>query len=157
MGCAESHPLQRYFQLNLVPLAKFGTVEFRGFSATYDSVRLARWVQLLVALVDYYGHGEGFNKMQAFWSANSADEGYAALQRAQREATTAELFEDLKGLVDAGSAEYFGSRKWEDGDPTCHPQNFQPSVESCDGEDPSSRNGFPQAVVIGQSGSRRLL
>jgi len=128
--CQRRYPHQRYFQLNLAALHRFGTIEFRAHSATYDPVRIARWVQFLVAFVEYFGNGNGYRSMMWFFMPASAKSGYKALQKAQRQATAEGLFRDLKGLVDDDMAEYYSSRSWEQGDPTCQGQ-FKPIKAFC--------------------------
>lgn len=128
--CQRRYPHQRYFQLNLVPLHRFGTIEFRAHSATYDPERIARWVQFLVAFVEYFGNGKGYRSMMWFFRTMSAKTGYKKLQKAQRQATAKELFQDLKELVDDDTADYYSSRSWERGDPTCQGQ-FKPTTAYC--------------------------
>merc|ERR1712046_246289 len=106
-------------QLNLTPLKKYGTLEFRAHSATYDQERIARWGQFVVAFVDHFGSGEG--KSNTFFSGTEADD-YANLVKAQRAATIDDLFNELKDRIDAGTAGFFKGRLWEVGDKSCKMQ-----------------------------------
>jgi len=127
--CA-TKPMQRRFHMNFAPLHRYGTVEFRTHSGTYDEERLARWLQFTVAFVDHFGSaGGGATGMKQFFESSSADAGYKTLQRAQQSATRAELFKQLRGKVAADSEEYYKFRKFEQirdaqgnlvEDPTCH-------------------------------------
>lgn len=86
--CHNAWPGQRYFQMNLHPLRRLGTIEFRGHSATYDTERVARWVQFLLAFVEHFGVGVGKNAtLRAFFGSDSANVDLLELQRAQRRAT----------------------------------------------------------------------
>lgn len=121
--CEKRYPHQRYFQLNLVPLNKFGTIEFRAHSATYDPERILRYAQFLVGFVEYFGNGRGSDEMAEYFKyPGTMEEDYAKLMQAQREATSKDLFEKLDGLVDPGTAEFFVSRAWEKGDAGCNPK-----------------------------------
>jgi hypothetical protein len=119
--CNSRYPHQRYFQLNLIPIFRYGTIEFRAHSATTDVERITRWSQFLLAFVEYFGYGAGRAEMTKYFES-SADEDYAKLQDAQRRATMEDLFNDLGELVDEKSARYYMSRQWEEtGDKTCNP------------------------------------
>merc|ERR1712048_1154147 len=124
--CEQKYPHQRYFQLNLVPLHKFGTIEFRAHSSTYDPERIFRSGQLMVAFVEHFGLGKGAQSMAQFFSGDS-DADYAKLAGAQRMATAKDLFLELQGQVDAGSESFFSARAWEEGDTFCNP-DIEPSV-----------------------------
>lgn len=115
-------PPQRWFHLNLTPLAKYGTVEFRTHSATHDPERTARWVQFCVAFVEHFGRAPGNLTGMAAYFVGSAEGDHGKLQRAQRLATRAELFAQLRGMVDKGSEEYYRFRRWEKGDKSCRPK-----------------------------------
>mmetsp|Transcript_101221 Transcript_101221/g.179789 ORF Transcript_101221/g.179789 Transcript_101221/m.179789 type:complete len:611 (+) Transcript_101221:48-1880(+) len=117
--CGSRYPSQRYFQVNLVPLQKYGTLEFRAHSATYDQERVARWVQFLIAFVEHFGAGAGQESMKQYFSAGTWEDGYHLLKEAQLKATSDELFGELEGKVDAGSKAYYASRQWEQENPTC--------------------------------------
>lgn len=43
----------KYSGLNLIPIASFGTIEFRHMHGTFDVDKLSRWVRIIVKLVDY--------------------------------------------------------------------------------------------------------
>merc|ERR1711976_490506 len=105
--CEQKYPHQRYFQLNLVPLHKFGTIEFRAHSGTYDPERIFRYGQLLLAFVEHFGTGKGSQSMVQFFAGHSAEVDYAKLAVAQREASAKELFRELDGMVDVDSEAFF--------------------------------------------------
>merc|ERR1712151_1444148 len=52
--CRMRYPWQRYYQLNLAPLIRFGSIEFRAHSATYDEERVLRWTKFLLAFVEHF-------------------------------------------------------------------------------------------------------
>jgi len=113
-ACDKRHPHQRYFQVNLVPMHKFGTIEFRAHSGTYHRGRVLRWIQFVVAFVERFGLGGGAKtKMSRYFTTGSAANDYRKLQRAQQSATSDELFEELKGLIAPDSKAYYQQRKWE--------------------------------------------
>lgn len=151
----KKYPHQRYFQVNLVPLHKFGTLEFRAHSATFDPERIMRWTQFLVAFVEHFGKGPGHAKMTRFFMASDAAD-YKRLQRAQREATAASLFAELAGTVDSGSKAYFSSRIWEEGDKTCEPPAVAPpaQVGTCA---PDAEEDWVPATLTSRKGSKRMM
>mmetsp|Transcript_81922 Transcript_81922/g.236898 ORF Transcript_81922/g.236898 Transcript_81922/m.236898 type:complete len:739 (+) Transcript_81922:2-2218(+) len=112
---------RRYWQLNLMSLARHDTLEFRAHAGTYDAERALRWVQLLVAFVEHFGAGRGRSELERFWDGESAEQDYAELQAAQEAATADELFHALEGLIDAETPGYFTERRWEVGDAACAP------------------------------------
>jgi hypothetical protein len=119
--CKLGYPHQRYFQLNLVPISKYGTIEFRAHSATYDDTRVVRWVQFLLAFVEYFSHGKGYQEVSPYVTGYRSDkDAYSALQQAQRKATTKELFDKLKDSLDTDAGEYYKNRLWEEEDDMCH-------------------------------------
>ena len=83
------------FQVNMVPLRKYGTLEFRAHSGTYDHERIARWVQFVIAFVEHFG-AEGTASTKQFFSAPSWEVGYERLATAQRSATIEDLFKELE-------------------------------------------------------------
>jgi hypothetical protein len=111
--CGERYPSQRYMALNLVPLARLGTVEFRAHSATNDPERALRWVQFVVAFVEHFGKGDGRFSMEQFFDSSDAEVDMAKLAAAQREARTSELFNALRGKISPSSEEFFQARTWE--------------------------------------------
>jgi hypothetical protein len=118
--CEVRYPHQRYFQLNLATLFRLGTIEFRAHSATYDPERIFRYVQFVMAFVEYFGSGKGRAEMEKYFSDESADVDYLKLASAQRDATARELFKKLSNSIDNKSEEYFRTRIWEKGDATCN-------------------------------------
>merc|ERR1712070_363000 len=81
--CKRRYPWQRYYQVNLIPLFKYGTVEFRGHSATYDQERIARWIQFLIAFVEHYGSPKGAAEMNQYFSAGKWQRGFLRLAEDQ--------------------------------------------------------------------------
>jgi len=116
--CNGRYPKERYFQVNLVPLQKYGTLEFRAHSATYDAERVARWVQFLIAFVERFGTGES-SWSKPYFSAGSWEEGYESLRQDQLSARSKELFAALDGKIDKNTKSYYASRAWEKENPTC--------------------------------------
>jgi len=129
--------MQRRFHLNLAALDRYGTVEFRAHSATYDEERFAHWLQFTIAFVETFGKSGGtYTGMKSFFQSQSADTDYRKLQRAQQTATRTELFRLLGSKVDASTENYYKLRKWEQirdqqgklvEDETCHPSG-QPGI-----------------------------
>jgi len=119
--CDERWPKERYFQLNLVPLGRLGTVEFRGHSATHSRERVARWAQFAVAFVEYFGRGKGKAQvLKRFFGNESADDDWAELQRAQQAATHDDLFNlEMSALMAADSKDFYRERMWEWAEPAC--------------------------------------
>jgi len=121
--CKSRYPWQRYFQVNLIPLLKYGTMEFRGHSATYDQERVARWIQFLIAFVDYYGKTKsnppGAQEMNQYFSGSTWQDGFRKLANDQQTVTRHELWEKLRDKVDASSKDFFARRAWEEGDRIC--------------------------------------
>lgn len=102
---------EKFFQINLTPLGRFGTLEFRLGSASADGERVARWIQLIVGMVDaskdpatvseFFDEDIGRDLMQ--------------LQEAQDAATPEALQQVLKGHVQDDFFEYFAvERPFED-------------------------------------------
>lgn len=127
--CAERYPMQRYYQVNMVPLRKYGTLEFRAHSGTYDHERIARWVQFLIAFVEHFG-GEGTASTKHFFSAPSWEAGYERLATAQRSATIEDLFKELEGKIDSGTAKFYMTRAWENGSRACKSKKSWSSTET---------------------------
>lgn len=117
--CDERYPYQRYSQINLMPLTRYGTIEFRPHSATVKLERVARWVQFLTAFVEHFGNtDEGLSSTKAFFD-DDFESDFADLREAQRSAKLAELFEELGSKVDSQSLAYYEERRWEEGDAIC--------------------------------------
>lgn len=115
--CLQKYPSQRYFQVNLVPLHKFKTMEFRGHSATYDPDRVSRWILFLSAFVQRFGLEDD---MQQYFDADGISD-LKKLSLAQVSAISSELFEQLHELLDPSTYEYYTLRKWEVGKAGCFP------------------------------------
>jgi len=142
---SKRYPWQRYYQVNLIPLSKYGTLEFRGHSATYDQERVARWIQFLVAFVEYYGATKkpgsqdrvpGADEMNRYFSRSSWEEGFRELARDQQIATREELWQKLGNKVDGASEAFFKDRRWEKGDRICEKvsRDVLPRVQEFDNE-----------------------
>jgi hypothetical protein len=153
--CEQRYPHQRYFQLNLVPLHKFGTIEFRAHSSTYDPERIFRYGQLMLAFVEHFGRGNGRQSMRRFFSGSKEND-YTSLANEQRKATADELFRELGNLVDSGSKSFFTTRSWEKGDAFCNPNpDIDASVvqPSCRPKSmPGGFTGFPGDIFTGLPG-----
>jgi len=115
--CNKRYPEQRYYSLNLVPLARLGTIEFRAHSATYDLERLQRWIEFVVAFVEHFGDRTNFYKN--FFDGTANDD-LKELRQAQETATAADLFAALHGKINDDTAAYFSDRSWEDDAPGCN-------------------------------------
>lgn len=127
-ACGFRHPHQRYFQVNLVPMSKFGTIEFRAHSGTYDAERVLRWVQFCVGFVERFGRGEGVGMDEFFKGGRQGD--YAKLQHAQQTATAEDMFEQLRGFVAADTEEFYRGRLWETRLPGSHGCAPEPGGEA---------------------------
>jgi len=106
----QPYPDQRYYSLNLVPLSRLGTIEFRAHSATYDLERVQRWTEFAVAFVEHFGNEPDFAK---YFFDGHPHVDLQELSKAQREATADELFAALKGKINEDTQSYFESRSWE--------------------------------------------
>lgn len=115
--CKQRYPDQRYFALNLVPLSRLGTIEFRAHSSTYDVERMQRWTQFVIAFVEHFGTDAPHAGSMFF--DGSAEMDLEELARAQQEATAEELFAVLGDKVSSGTQAYFAGRSWEDGAVGC--------------------------------------
>jgi hypothetical protein len=115
--CQKRHPDQRYYALNLVPLTRLGTIEFRAHSATYDVERMNRWTQFVIAFVEHFGVDAP--SAGASFFDDSIEEDLIELTKAQQEASSVELFAALGNKVSADTQEYFAARSWEKGAPGC--------------------------------------
>jgi len=144
--CSESYPHSRYFQLNLAALARYGTIEFRAHSATYDGERIARWVKFVVAFVEYFGTAkEGSNSMATFFDEDF-DRDLAELTAAQRNAKTEELFQELAGVLDPETKDFYIHRKWEKKDKLCKPPTMGAyAVHTISDYDDGKANGMSEA------------
>jgi len=98
-SCQERYPEIRYFQVNLVPLDRFGTIEFRAFPATSDPERSLRWVLFLLRFVDHYKDDARFLDIDS--------DGLAEMQL---ESSLEELEQELNTKLD-----YYRTRPWISG------------------------------------------
>lgn len=94
---------EKYFQINVTPLGRFGTIEFRAGSATLDPERAQRWFQFLVAFVHTFKHTD---KAKHFFD-DAFEEDLEELREAQRTASAAELTTLMKGNVEPDFIDYF--------------------------------------------------
>mmetsp|Transcript_85148 Transcript_85148/g.150626 ORF Transcript_85148/g.150626 Transcript_85148/m.150626 type:complete len:569 (+) Transcript_85148:115-1821(+) len=117
--CKRRYPWQRYYQVNLIPLFKYGTVEFRGHSATYDQERIARWIQFLIAFVEHYGSPKGAAEMNQYFSGGKWQRGFLRLAEDQQTATAEAMWDNLGEGVDRRSKRFFMGRTWEHGNSIC--------------------------------------
>eukprot|EP00928_Gymnodinium_smaydae_P094081 TRINITY_DN7854_c0_g1_i1.p1 TRINITY_DN7854_c0_g1~~TRINITY_DN7854_c0_g1_i1.p1 ORF type:complete len:594 (+),score=57.56 TRINITY_DN7854_c0_g1_i1:93-1874(+) len=101
-SCSMRRPQARYFQLNLIPLDRLGTIEFRGFPATNDPVRALRWVQFVVNFVDKF---KDDGRFAARKSARVPD--LHQLRRAQQAAS----LDDLESEMNMDLS-YWRKRPW---------------------------------------------
>jgi len=143
--CKSRYPWQRYFQVNLVPLSKYGTMEFRGHSATYDQERVARWIQFLIAFVDYYGtsgspapgrsSSPGADEMNEYFKG-SWEEGFRKLARDQQLVKGEDLWSKLDNKIDGSSRAFFQQRVWEQSDKICEKvsEEAPPRVQEFEGQ-----------------------
>eukprot|EP00928_Gymnodinium_smaydae_P094084 TRINITY_DN7854_c0_g2_i2.p1 TRINITY_DN7854_c0_g2~~TRINITY_DN7854_c0_g2_i2.p1 ORF type:complete len:337 (+),score=18.78 TRINITY_DN7854_c0_g2_i2:196-1206(+) len=107
--CSMRHPKARYFQLNLMPLDRLGTIEFRGFPATNDPVRALKWVQFVLKFV------ETFKDDGRFAPHNKGSvRDLQQLSRAQQEASLVALESEMK--MDLS---YWRERPWLETSPAC--------------------------------------
>jgi hypothetical protein len=135
--CDKHYPKVRYSQFNLVPVDKYGTVEFRGHSATHDIERIMRWVQFCIGFVERFGKGGGGATGTKHFFDESADKDYKDLQRVQQTATMKSLFAQIsKGRSHQARKwrqtdflSYYGGRKWEQGDKHCQPSGPAPTIK----------------------------
>lgn len=127
--CREQRPDERYYQLNLAPLGRFGTIEFRAHSATYDVERAGRWINFLVGFVDHFSVHGG---MDAYLEG-SADAQYEEVMRLQRHASAANMWSELSkhGKISPSSRSFYVNRTWEQSDTHCFP-NVKASYKAPD-------------------------
>lgn len=150
--CDRPYPKVRHQQVNLASISKFGTMEFRAHSATYDAERVMRWIQFLIGFVERFGKaGASATGMKEFFSSTAAVD-YKTLQRAQQSATLKDLFIQLQrgrpGQARKWRSEdfvtYYGHRKWEKtSDKHCFPTTVaaREVFPTCDGYSSASTAG----------------
>lgn len=64
---------KKYTGLNLVPLASYGTVEFRHMHGTFGLEKLCGWIQLIVSLKEHVIRGKRDIKKRIFEMTNNTD------------------------------------------------------------------------------------
>lgn len=101
IGCPGSE-IGRNCSLNLLTLAKYGTLEFRRFHGTLDSTLLVQWAHFCVAFVEAFA-----GTPSDILGRPSSEAAVLALQRAQETASADELMACMAGYVDPGTAKYF--------------------------------------------------
>jgi len=129
--CTDRYPQERYSEVNLVVLDRYGTMEFRGFPASNDPERVLQWVQFLLKFVD-----KTASRATWFGTTSADHDGEAdytddliALVAKQREAS----WEDLASLLELPEAatSYWTRKPWLTGKACKTPERAnEPSVES---------------------------
>lgn len=157
--CSQRYPSQRYTQLNLAPLNRLGTIEFRGFPATTDSGRIILWTKFLLKFVAHFHSAahpffepENLTDPVPPLRASTAAPEIAALQSVKdaRAASLRKLVEaqstasrgdlerelgfDLSGLfsnqrTQTGAEPLPATGRWEEGNRACLPVKW-PSVDA---------------------------
>jgi hypothetical protein len=123
--CSKRYPKARYFQVNLVPLDRIGTIEFRAFPATTSVERALKWVNFIVSFVEHFKDDRRFIDQElARGDKDSVD--VEPLRTAQREASLKDLADELS--MDAKWMAYWQQRDWL-------------QSEACRGESPRSALG----------------
>lgn len=87
-GFGETSPtriLGRNVSLNLQPVCKYGTLEFRRFESSFDSTRITAWAHFCVAFVEAFSK-TGASVVEAF-CAKSIEDSLLSLQRSQERST----------------------------------------------------------------------
>ena len=94
--------LGRNCSLNLLAIAKFGTLEVRRFHGTIDSALVVRWAHFCVAFVEAFAATPSH-----ILTLPSPHDALRALQRAQETASADELMAGMAGYVHPATAMYF--------------------------------------------------
>eukprot|EP00930_Biecheleria_cincta_P099532 TRINITY_DN9115_c1_g1_i1.p1 TRINITY_DN9115_c1_g1~~TRINITY_DN9115_c1_g1_i1.p1 ORF type:complete len:652 (-),score=103.99 TRINITY_DN9115_c1_g1_i1:74-1939(-) len=116
--CSRRYPRARYFQVNLAPLNRLGTLEFRGFPATNDPERALRWILFVLRFVEHFKDDSRFVGKDA-----------EVLEFAQLEAS----HEDLETELNTDLA-FFRERSWITG-PACEQEPKDDAEEQQDESD----------------------
>lgn len=108
--CGKAHPSERYIALNLHPLNKMGTIEFRSHAGTHDIKRVFRWVQLTTAFVEAFKDNKAID---TYFDNEDITINWRELYFNQRDATASQFIEQLD--VDSGFGEFYLKRQWVSG------------------------------------------
>ena len=95
--------LSRYCSLNLLAVAKHGTLEVRRYHGSLDGELLVHWAHLVVAFVEAFRGRDAEARLLAM----PVEDALRELRVAQERATAGELIEGLAGLVDRRTAALF--------------------------------------------------
>lgn len=119
---------ERYTALNLQPLNKMGTIEFRRHAGTHDVERVLRHVQFVTTFVETFKDSPFMDKY--FDSNVLAD--WKELFKDQVSATSDQLFDSLQTMsLDKGSKKWFKDHQWTAKCPTASkPTVYEVSVNS---------------------------
>jgi hypothetical protein len=101
----------RYTQLNLEALNKYGTLEFRGFPATYNAERYLAWINFLIHFVERYKDCPSSPSSASgcdYFAHDDAQVGLELLTLAQATATLEDLAVELGEPV----VSYFRKKSW---------------------------------------------
>lgn len=99
--------LGKYCGLNVLPLAVYGTLEFRRQHASTDEAFILRWAHFCCSFVETFGADDAF---LARYIGVPMHEGLARLEEDQRRATLPELMSFLDGRVHADTPAFFLAR-----------------------------------------------
>lgn len=97
---------ERYLAMNLHPLDKKGTVEFRRHAGTHDVERILHWTQFVTAFVDAFKDDVS---MDAYFD-EAVVQDWRALHTAQTNAKQRDLFAKLD--LGKEAQDYYAQRKW---------------------------------------------
>lgn len=95
--------LTRYTSLNIFPLLKYGTLEFRRFHSTCDAALATRWAHFCVTFVEAFSA----SPWPLLERAASADVALRELRGVQEVATAGELMTRMEDHIDPRTADYF--------------------------------------------------
>lgn len=96
------YPDERYWQVNMVVLNKYGTLEFRAYPSSPDTERVLHWVRLVTTFVERMRH------VDHYFAPPSAEDALFALEQDQALASLVDLERALD--LDLG---FFRQRNWE--------------------------------------------
>lgn len=111
--CERTYPDERYAALNLHPLGKKGTLEFRRHAGTNDVERVLRLVQFVTRFVDEFSSNAAMDK----YFDQDVHTDWRQLYRDQHSATREGLFKLLehKGGLDPQTEAYYAMHQWAKG------------------------------------------
>lgn len=110
--CDQRYPNERYHNINLIVLNRYGTIEFRAFPASSDAQRVTSWIRFVLKFVD------SFKDRHEFLRDGHDDPEVAALEL--EHAQTAASLEGLAQEVgmSAEDLQLWKRKPWEQG-PAC--------------------------------------